>query len=109
MTVLEEIAAERKRQVEVEGWTTAHDDEHIGGELARAAAAYAFAGAHNVASTIYSRAFANGWSPWVVEVVKAVWPFSWNWWKPKGRRTNLIRAGALIVAEIERLDRAAAK
>jgi hypothetical protein len=29
MTVIEEIAAERRRQIEVEGWTAGHDDsEH---------------------------------------------------------------------------------
>lgn len=30
-----------------------------------------------------------------------------DWWKPKDRRRNLVKAGALIVAEIERLDRLA--
>ena len=35
------IAAERQRQVDVEGWTPAHDDEHDEGELAIAAACYA--------------------------------------------------------------------
>lgn len=41
MTVLEEIAAERQRQIEVEGWTPNHDDEHDRGEMANAAACYA--------------------------------------------------------------------
>lgn len=36
------IAAERKRQIEKEGWTLQHDrDEHTGGELALAACCYA--------------------------------------------------------------------
>lgn len=37
------------------------------------------------------------------------WPLSWakSWLKPKDRRRDLIRAAALIIAEIERLDRAA--
>jgi hypothetical protein len=35
------------------------------------------------------------------------WPWSLSWWKPKGRIRNLERAGALIAAEIDRLDRAA--
>jgi hypothetical protein len=34
------------------------------------------------------------------------WPWSLHWWKPKSPRRDLIRAAALIVAEIERLDRA---
>jgi len=96
MSVIEEIAAERRRQVEVEGWTTEHDDLHRQGELARAGAAYAYA-------TGYCDALRriNGRPAW--------WPFENSWWKPKDRRSDLIRAGALIVAEVERLDRAAAR
>lgn len=33
------------------------------------------------------------------------WPFETSWWKPKNTRSDLIRAAALIVAEIERFDR----
>lgn len=36
-----------------------------------------------------------------------VWPWDWAWWKPKNPRRDLVRAAALIIAEIERLDRAA--
>lgn len=35
------------------------------------------------------------------------WPWHRVWWKPSTRRRNLVKAGALILAEIERLDRAA--
>ena len=38
---IEDITAERKRQIEVEGWSSEHDDVHTGGEMALAAAAYA--------------------------------------------------------------------
>lgn len=79
------IAAERRRQVESEGWTPEHDDEHDTEEMAFAAACYVTAG--------------EGEPP------PAIWPWDWKWWKPKGRVRNLIRAGALIVAEIERLQR----
>ena len=34
-----------------------------------------------------------------------LWPWAAEWWKPKDCRRNLVRAGALILAEIERLDR----
>ena len=34
------------------------------------------------------------------------WPWHRQWWKPKNARRDLVRAAALIVAEIERLDRA---
>lgn len=92
-TALEEIKNERARQTEVEGWSPQHDDEHAGGELATAAAVYAlYAGQR--------RYDAHGNPP-------RLWPWDADWWKPKDRRRDLIRAGALIVAEIERLDRAA--
>lgn len=81
--VLSEIAEERRRQVEEEGWTPDHDDCHVDGELGEAAAAYA--AIHDGADTL--------------------WPFSDEWFKRTTRRRDLIKAGALIVAEIERLDR----
>jgi len=87
MSVIEEIVAERKRQIEVEGWTPEHDDDHAEGDLARAAACYA------AGELLF------------IDVIP-LWPWSAEWWKPKGRRHDLIRAAALIVAEIERLDRA---
>lgn len=88
--VIAEIAAERKRQIEVEGWTPEHDDEHRGGVMALAAGCYA------LASTGAPRAAEH-------------WPWDRNWWKPKDRRSDLIRAAALVVAELERLDRRAAR
>jgi len=36
-----DVLAERQRQITTEGWTTDHDDEHDGGEMAAAGAAYA--------------------------------------------------------------------
>ena len=87
------IVDERIRQIEVEGWTPEHDDEHEMGELARAAACYA------VGEMIADEATGG-----------SVWPWSDDWWKPTwpiDRRRELVKAGALIVAEIERLDRSA--
>lgn len=89
------IAIERARQVEQEGWTEEHDDEHAGGELGNAAAAYLV-----LSSTSIDRPG---------DLIRTLWPWDWSWWKPKDRRRNLVRAGALIVAEIERLDRLEAK
>lgn len=97
-TVIEEIAAERKRQIEVEGWTPEHDDRRGDGSLARAAAAYAHA-----STKIHPHQARQS------TVISKLWPFDWLWFKPKNSRRNLVIAGALIVAEIERLDRAAAK
>lgn len=86
-----DIASERQRQIEVEGWTDAHDDQHDKGEIAQAAGAYA------LASTYYQ---ADPYS-----AVLSIWPWSRAWLKPKNPRVDLVRAGALIIAEIERLDR----
>ncbi len=97
MTPLDEIAAERRRQIEVEGWTPEHDDKHHGGELATAAAAYAYAAGVDDAQRA---PFVGG------RLAPRGWPWSLEWWKPTTRRRDLIKAGALIVAEIERLDRA---
>ncbi|AOZ48794.1 hypothetical protein [Chromobacterium vaccinii] len=89
--VIEEIAAERRRQIEVEGWTPEHDDQHTGGQLADAASCYARLGA--------------GWS---IGASHRWWPFDSPRLNPGTRRQNLVKAGALIVAELERIDRAAA-
>lgn len=95
---LTDIIAERQRQQSVEGWTPQHDDEHCTGALARAAVCYAsHAGnPHNKNMVDYQKTF----SP-------ARWPWSQDWWKPTNPRRDLVKAGALIAAEIERLDRAA--
>lgn len=90
---LRDIAAERRRQIEVEGWTPEHDDKHTGGGMAFAAAAYAthaHAGATMMSGVIWR------WTGWANK-----------WFKPRNARADLVRAGALIAAEIERLDRAA--
>lgn len=95
VTALTAIAAERQRQRDVEGWSSDHDDGHSKGELAAAAACYAV-----------GRCIVEG-SLRISErgLIKNLWPWSAKWWKPKDRRRNLVRAGALIVAEIERIDR----
>jgi len=88
-----DVLAERERQKSVEGWTEAHDEGHDTYQLARVAAAYAL----------------NAGYPKSHAVPPLFWPWEQDWWKPKDRRRDLVRAGALIIAEIERLDRAALK
>lgn len=88
-----DVLAERKRQIQVEGWTPEHDDVHTGRKLARAAACYAIA----------DGSFTPGLTP------PLAWPWDHSWFKPRDARSNYVRAGALILAEIERLDRAAQK
>jgi hypothetical protein len=85
------IIAERRRQIEVEGWTPEHDDAYRKDALALAAACYAGD----------RRKFNTAAPP--------NWPFETGWWKPTDRRRQLVKAAALIVAEIERIDRAASE
>lgn len=85
------IAAERQRQVEVEGWTGEHDAQHTNGEIAKAAAVYAMCAAVNT----YPVSRSGLWFQ--------VWPWPWQWFKPKDRLRDLARAGALIAAEIDRV------
>lgn len=86
-----DVLAERQRQVTAEGWTPGHDDEYEHGELADAAGCYA------LSSELFDCA---GEPP-------RPWPWPDEWWKPTNRRRDLVKAGALILAEIERIDRAA--
>jgi hypothetical protein len=91
-TGVELIAEERKRQVEAEGWTADHDDQHDEEEMAIAAAIYAL-------PDDYREYYRKG-------VVPKTWPWEHEWWKPspKNRIKELIKAGALIAAEIDRLQ-----
>ena len=107
-----DVQTERRRQVEAEGWTPEHDDEHDSGELAAAGAAYALHAADHL--NPYSQGDGGDEAP-------SCWP--WHdgiagrgegpektepaWWKPSTPRRDLVKACALALAEIERLDRAA--
>jgi len=97
-----DVLAERQRQIEVEGWEAAHDDSHRDASLAEAAVCYA--------SNYASRAFCSlaGWTPacsYEDAPAPAEWPWDESMWKPKNPRRDLVRAAALLIAEIERLDR----
>ena len=98
---IQDIVAERERQQSVEGWSPGHDDEHDGGELAKAAACYA---AGKIVSAIPTEIDPDRGAAGY----RSVWPWDMTWWKPKTYRHNLVRAAALLVAEIERLDRRSA-
>jgi hypothetical protein len=83
-----DVLAERQRQISVEGWTTEHDDQYQDDELSCAAACYAMSSGSGDCKPMN------------------FWPWNYSWWKPAGERGNLVKAGALILAEIERIDRA---
>ncbi len=87
LLIMLEIATERERQVTEEGFTPDNDHaKNRDGELAIAAGCYLLHGQR---------------SP--LEPPRD-WPWHPFWWRPKTRRRDLIRAAALIVAELERLE-----
>lgn len=110
---IELIAAERARQISVEGWTPEHDDEHDGAEMATAAACYALPGRQRQMEKACiemdaARGLADPPMPYGINVrVPRIWPWDPEWWKPtpRNRIRELVKAGALIAAEIDRLQR----
>lgn len=99
MNGAELIAAERQRQIEQEGWTPEHDAMHDGGELAIAAACYAVEGTY---ADVVVETGQFGTSNWEQS---DAWP--WNGWDKReqhDKARRLVIAGALIAAEIDRLN-----
>lgn len=84
------IADERVRQIDGKGYYATRDDEYTAGELVRAADCYLNADGEECP-------------------MPGSWPWPYSLWKPKDRISNLVRAGALIAAEIDRLRRIAAR
>ncbi len=104
MSGIELIAAERLRQVEKENWTPEHDDTHTAGSLAVAGACYALQAASKAGE------LHGSWKRNYHETSERLWPWKGNhsneWWKPSPDPVrDLVRAGALIAAEIDRLER----
>ena len=100
VTGVDLIATERLRQISEEGWLPDHDDGHFKGELAEAAACYAY-----VKKAPFRTDRTNGDGRLVA--VPFRWPWDGSWWKPcpDDRVRELTKAGALIAAEIDRLLR----
>lgn len=90
MNGVELIAAERERQKTVEGWRDAHDADYKNEELLKAAMCYL--------SPVNERD---------ADRHPSDWPWHKSWWKPtpNDRVRELVKAGALIAAEIDRLQR----
>lgn len=91
-TAARDVLAERQRQIEVEGFSPPRDDQWQDGQIAEAAACYALHAHEDFAAS-----------------APAMWPWAANWWKQSTPRRDLVKAAALILAEIERLDRQEAK
>lgn len=83
------IAQERTRQIEEEGFTPDRDAGYVDRQLAFAALGYLEAATHG-----------PSFSP------PPTWPWSPAWWRPGNQLGSLVKAGALIAAEIDRLQRA---
>ena len=92
-----DIKAERRRQFAVENWSPAHDDGHTRGELALAAALYAIPYEGGLVDQ------EDFFGLHMALEIRAAWTL-----KPEADlRRRLVKAAALLVAEIERLDRSA--
>jgi hypothetical protein len=96
-TGIDIIKEERERQINVEGWSSEHDDKYLSDELSRAAATYAIP---SNAQYIFDGSFG-------INYRGTLWPFNESWYKPtpNDRIKELAKAGALIAAEIDRLNR----
>lgn len=90
---LEDIAAERQSQRD-KGFTAAFDDEYNDSQLLLAALGY-------LHHSVYPKLTL------VLNGRPVFWPLNWDekFWKPTTARRDLVKAAALITAEIERLDR----
>lgn len=95
-----DVMDERVRTETVEGFSSEQDDRYIQFELGKAAASY-------LAVSIVKEKTRADWLK--RRFAPGTWPWQLSWWKPKDRRRDLVRAAALIVAEIERLDRQTAR
>lgn len=101
-TAARDLLAERRRQVREEGYTLERDNQYTEGQLAQAASAYAFWADPRGARQDDHIDYLNS-------TLKGLWPWAKEYWKPTTQRLMLIKAGALILAEIERLDRQQAR
>lgn len=94
---LADVIAERCHQIMDLNYNVPHDDQHDQRELARAAASYL---RHYIYRTgVPSDTYFN-------DQVAIEWPWDEKFWNPQDPRADLVRTAALIIAEIERIDRA---
>lgn len=85
-------AAERQRQVDVEGYSLVHDAGHADAELAMAAVAYA----ENAIDVLLD-------NPAAEDGAAVLWPWHEDYWKPSTDPVRtLVKAAALLIAQIDR-------
>lgn len=94
------ITLERKRQIEKKGFTSEHDDKHVNGELSAAAGSYTALASIQTNRQVHMQVKPSEMDP------HPLWPWDESTWKPSDDVVrNLVRAGALIAAEIDRVQR----
>lgn len=106
LAVVGEVWAERLRQMTSEGFYPAGDVGRCE-DLGLAASAYCYAAGlrHDL----------RGWvlpgkpprppaGSFVADVLRALWPWDFAWWKPTDRRRDLVKGAALALAAIEAFD-----
>lgn len=100
-TGIEIITDERNRQITKKGYNSEHDDLHDKGELALAASCYAIP-----EDKVFQSFNAEGHLNFMAKMSRNMyWPFELSFWRPGKRIRELAKAGALIAAEIDRLQR----
>lgn len=94
------IIQERHRQIYREGFNSEHDDKHESGEILGAAKTYLQQAWSQLSEDVHPPQV-DGYGEW---------PWGLDWWKPSDDPIrNLVKAGALIAAEIDKLQRAGEK
>lgn len=90
---IDQITEERVRQITVEGYSADRDDTYVRDELVAAGRAYA----------IYADEQREGGPHSAI----SLWPWGQESWKPSPSPVrNYVKGGALLFAEVDRLNRA---
>lgn len=92
--ITREILRARLRQIQKHGFGPEHDDRYKAGELPLAAATYVMVAVRPQMRVHYRN---------------TLWPWPDHWLRHESERDSLIKAAAIIIAEIERIDRKAAQ
>ena len=105
-TGIELIAEERQRQINIEGYSEQHDMQHGPRVLIQAASTYLDAADLTLHSKEYD--FSDSWhetnEPFYWNEVRRTWPFEQDTFKHTTDIRDLVKAGALIAAAIDRLN-----
>lgn len=86
-SIIAEIIAERNHQINDKGYTFKNDDAYINNELIDASIAYILNATGNAT------------------LATDCWPWNLEYFKPSEKRRDIIKAIALLIAEVERIDR----